>query len=101
MNIVRNGFALIGVLAVLMLLYCLYHFEPMYHRFSQFDDKAADTYVELVKQILETGNAAEATVWKKRVSDGLKPEDVEEVMRFVANEHNIKNVGELPLYKQV
>jgi len=35
------------------------------------------------------------------VADGLKPQDVEDAMRSVANELNIKNVGELPLYKQV
>ena len=36
-----------------------------------------------------------------KVEDGLNVADVEEVMKFVANEHNIKNVGELPLYKQI
>jgi hypothetical protein len=52
-------------------------------------------------KLLETGNSAEATVWKVPVDDGLAATDVEEVMKFVANEHNIKNVGELPLYKEV
>ena len=51
--------------------------------------------------ILETGNAAEASVWKMQVDDGLTAADVEETMRFVANEHNIKNVGELPLSGQI
>ena len=58
-------------------------------------------YMTLAERILETGNAAEATVWKAKVSDDLSAEDVEDVMHNVANEHNIKNVGELPLYKQV
>ncbi|MDH3888000.1 MAG: DUF302 domain-containing protein, partial [Gammaproteobacteria bacterium] len=44
---------------------------------------------------------AEATVWKRPVAEGLSAEDVEETMRFVANEHNFKNVGELPLSDQV
>jgi uncharacterized protein (DUF302 family) len=51
--------------------------------------------------LVETGNGAEATVWKRQVEEGLTAEDVEDVMRFVANEHNIKNVGELPLYQEV
>ena len=55
----------------------------------------------MTRQLLETGNAAEATVWKVKAADGLSAEDVEETMRFVANEHNIKNVGELPLSEQV
>ncbi len=68
---------------------------------SAFDDKAPAVYVDMAKRLLATGNAAEATVWKIPVAEGLSPEDVEETMRFVANEHNIKNVGELPLSAQV
>jgi len=68
---------------------------------SAFDDKAPGVYVDMAKKLLATGNAAEATVWKIPVAEGLSPEDVEETMRFVANEHNIKNVGELPLSAQV
>jgi len=68
---------------------------------SAFDEKAPGIYVDMAKRLLETGNAAEATVWKIPVAAGLSPEDVEDTMRFVANEHNIKNVGELPLSAQV
>ncbi|MDT8283416.1 MAG: DUF302 domain-containing protein, partial [Gammaproteobacteria bacterium] len=35
------------------------------------------------------------------VKEGLTVEDVEQTMKFVANEHNIKNVGELPLSDQI
>jgi len=101
MNMIKNGFAVIGVLTIAAILWAIYLIEPAYHRFNSFDEKAFDTYQSLFKNILETGNAAEATVWKMQVDEGLKAAEVEEVMKFVANEHNIKNVGELPLYKQV
>lgn len=101
MNMLKNLFAAIGLLAVIVIFFAVYKIEPAYHTFSGFDEKAFDTYVELADNILKTGNAAEATVWKKQVEDGLTPQDVEDAMRSVANEHNIKNVGELPLYKQV
>jgi uncharacterized protein (DUF302 family) len=68
---------------------------------SAFDDKAPEVYVDMTKRLLATENAAEATVWKIPVADGLSPEDVAETMRFVANELNMKNVGELPLSAQV
>jgi uncharacterized protein (DUF302 family) len=68
---------------------------------SGFDEKAPEVYIEMTKTLLASGNAAEATVWKVPVAEGLSPADVEETMRFVANEHNIKNVGELPLSEQV
>lgn len=101
MNILRNGLAIVGALSIAAMLCAVYLVEPAYHRFMNFDDKAGATYLSLGKNILQTGNVAEATVWKMPVKDGLKVKDVEEVMKFVANEHNIKNVGELPLYKQV
>lgn len=101
MIIIKNGLSIIGALSIVAILWGIYIVEPAYHRFTSFDDKAFDTYHSLVKNILKTGNAAEATVWKMPVDEGLKPAEVEEVMKFVANEHNIKNVGELPLYKQV
>ena len=66
-----------------------------------FDPMAPQVYMDMAKSLLATGNGAEATVWKRPVAEGLSPEDVEETMRFVANEHNFKNVGELPLSDQV
>ncbi|MFK5914745.1 MAG: DUF302 domain-containing protein [Woeseiaceae bacterium] len=101
MKLIKNGLALIGTISIVAILWGIYLMEPAYHRFNSFDEKAFDTYKSLVESILETGNVAEATVWKMKVEEGLKTDDVEEVMKFVANEHNIKNVGELPLYKQV
>jgi uncharacterized protein (DUF302 family) len=66
-----------------------------------FDDKAPEIYMTMAKTLLATGNAAEATVWKIQVADGLSVEDVEQSINFIANGHNIKNVGELPLSDQV
>ncbi|MDH5516073.1 MAG: DUF302 domain-containing protein [Gammaproteobacteria bacterium] len=68
---------------------------------SSFDDNAPKVYTDMFKSLVASGNGAEATIWKVPVADGLSVEDVEQTMRFVANEHNIKNVGELPLSDQV
>lgn len=68
---------------------------------DQFDPKAPEIYKAMMKKLVATKNAAEATVWKVPVSEGVSRADVEQAMRFVANEHNIKNVGELPLSEQV
>lgn len=98
---IKNGFAVLGVVFILILAGLIVLLQPSYSRFQSFDEKAYETYQSLIHNILETGNAAEATVWKVKVNEGLKASEVEETMKFVANEHNIKNVGELPLYKQV
>ncbi len=101
MNIIKNIFSLIGFAVVVVLFVLIYKLEPAYHTFMGFDDMALTTYKKLATSILKTGNAAEATVWKIKVQDGLTTDDVEETMRSVANGYNIKNVGELPLSKQV
>jgi len=66
-----------------------------------YDDGALDTYLNMASTLFETGKSADATVWKIKVDEGMSAEEVEETMKFVANEHNIKNVGELPLYKEI
>jgi len=55
----------------------------------------------MTKNLIASGNGAEATVWKVPVAKDLSAEDVEDAMKSVANEHNFKNVGELPLSEQV
>jgi len=97
----RNLFALVGFVAVVVVIVAAVKIAPMMETFDSFDEKAIDVYGEMVTVLLETGNAAEATVWKVPVEEGLTVEDVEIAMRAVANELNIKNVGELPLSEQV
>lgn len=97
----RNLFALIGFAVVVAGIYGAVKFAPVLEQLNAFDERAGGVYLEMVEKIIETGNAAEATVWKIPVEEDLTVEDVEETMRFVANEYNIKNVGELPLSKEV
>lgn len=97
----RNLFALVGFLAVVVAIYAAVKIAPMKQAFDSFDEGAMDVYTEMMSKVLETGNSAEAMVWKVKVSEDLSADEVEETMRFVANEHNIKNVGELPLSGQI
>ena len=98
MNAIRNLFALIGLLVIIAGTVAVVKSKDA---LSEFDPDAAKVYLELAEKVLETKNAAEATVWKIPVSEGLSPEEVEETMKMVANEHNMSNVGELPLSKDV
>jgi uncharacterized protein (DUF302 family) len=97
----RNLFALIGFAAVVIAIYGAVKMAPMIETFKEFDEKAIDVYGDMLMELLETGNAAEATVWKVAVEEDLTIEDVDETIKSVANELNIKNVGELPLSDQV
>ncbi len=94
MGMLRNLFALIGLLAVIGA-------AALYAKFNSaldgFDPGAADVFKAFGQALVESKSAAEASIWKVQVEEGLSVEDVEETMRFVANEHNMSNVGELPL----
>ena len=68
---------------------------------KSLDPKARDVYLNMFDKLLTTGNSVAATVWKVPVNSDLSVEDVIETMKFVANEKNISNVGELPLSKDI
>lgn len=96
-----NLLAVIGLLTVVAVGYFLPSGILAFARLSDFDPGAWQTYRTMMVNILETGNAAEATVWKAKVADGLTFEDLDQSIKFIANANNIKNVGELPLSTQV
>ena len=106
-KLIWNLFALAGLAIIAGIIWVAVTYDFGLQNFKDlanlknFDPKAAEVYVDMTKSLLATGNGAEATVWKVRVEEDLSAEDVEEVMRFVANEHNFKNVGELPLSSEV
>jgi uncharacterized protein (DUF302 family) len=100
-RLIWNLLALIGLLLVAGMIYMAAQLGENLTNLRSFDSKAPEVYLDMAEKLIETGNAAEATVWKVPVQEGLGWEDVEQTMRFVANEHNIKNVGELPLSEQV
>lgn len=87
-----------GVLAIVAVAYAYISIKP---GLDGLDPKAVSVYSEMFQKVLETKNGAEATIWKVPVNPDLSAEDVEESMKFVANEHNMSNVGELPLSKDV
>jgi len=101
MRLIVNLLAFLGLITIILVAVALTQLPVNLSSISKFDANAGKVYMGMMQGIMDTGNAAEATIWKVPVEEGLTPEDVEEAMKSVANEHNIKNVGELPLYKQV
>ena len=101
MNIIRNLLALIGLLAVLTVGYLYLTYKDDIAAFRALDPNASEMYASMWERLKETGNSADATVWKVPLAEGIGPGEAEEIMNFVANEHNIMGVGELPLSEQV
>jgi uncharacterized protein (DUF302 family) len=99
--LLRNLLAIIGLAAVIAGGYAMVKLQPTFNAINEFEDNAVDVFADMGVKLIETGNMAEASVWKIPVAEDMTAEDVEETMKFVANEHNFKNVGEMPLYKEV
>ncbi|ACL72830.1 protein of unknown function DUF302 [Thioalkalivibrio sulfidiphilus HL-EbGr7] len=101
MKTVRNLLALAGVFLMIPVIYLAFVLAPYVSQFQALDEGAARVYLTMARTVLSSGDAAEATVYKRRVEPGLGIDEVEETLRFVANELNVRNVGELPMYLEV
>ncbi|ALK91607.1 DUF302 domain-containing protein [Limnohabitans sp. 103DPR2] len=47
------------------------------------------------------GDIAIATTWERKVAKGVTPNDIEQILKQVATERNMKDVGTLPLSKEL
>ncbi|MDE3240840.1 MAG: DUF302 domain-containing protein [Paracoccaceae bacterium] len=94
MTFLRNLLALCGLLAILAAGYVAWTFRG-------FDPQAPMVYLHMAQRLAATGNAADATVWKRKVADGLTFDDVDQSIQSIAQADNIKGVGALPLGDQV
>lgn len=101
MNLIRNLLAIVGLLALAAGAWAYPTLSTYVSAFQSFDAKAFETYKGLMDNVVKTGNSAEATVWRAKVAEGITFDEVDETIKFVANQHNIMNVGELPLWRQV
>jgi hypothetical protein len=101
MSFIRNILALLGLAAIGVMVWVgptAYKYKVA---FDGFDDQAFEMYKGLGERIIENGNAVAATVWSAKVADGLTFEEVDQSIRNIAIERNIRGVGDLPLGDQV
>ena len=101
MGFIRNILALLGLIAIGVAIWVGPSLMKYKTAFDGFDPQAFATYKKMADQLVETGNAAAATVWKAKVAEGLTFEEVDESIKNIAIERNIRGVGELPLGDQV
>ena len=101
MGFIRNILTIIGLVAIALAVWAGPTLWKYKTAFDGFDPKAFGVYQKMGDQLVDSGNAAAATVWKAKVAEGLTFEEVDESIKSIANERNIKGVGELPLGDQV
>ncbi len=94
-------FSFIGFFCLAIFIILLIKYSSVIQTRSEFDPKAKDVYAQMAQRIIETGSGVDAMVIKVPVQEGLSANDVDQTIRSVADELNIKNVGEIPMYKEV
>lgn len=101
MPVLKNMFAVFGVISlVLMILAGSWAFNALQWA-DDFDAHAGTFYSDIIKRIVASRSGVEALVTRVPVQPGIDVEQVDESIRNIANELNIKTVGELPLSEEV
>jgi len=101
MKMLKNSLAVIGFFSIGIMLVILLKLLPIMQQLEGFDPKAKDVYMQIINRVLLTKSGIEGIVIKTPVAEGISSEAVDQTIRLVANELNIKNVGELPLSEEV
>ena len=98
MEFLKKIFTLIGVIAVILVLFTFAKFGTKISQFNQLDPKAMSTYMDMFDKVLATGDPAKGMVIKRKlvIEDGTtKEEAIEnaiETMDDVASEHGLAMV---------
>ncbi len=101
MGTIKNILALIGLIAIGLIIWfgaAAYKYKSA---FNDFDSQAFNVYKAMADRLVESGSSASATVWRAKVESDLTFEEVDESIKNIALERNIRAVGELPLGEQV
>jgi len=98
---IKNILAAIGVVCLIVIVVAAVKVQPVMEKFDSFDEKAIDTYIGFAEKLYNSGSAVDAMIVKYEVAEDVTVEDLNTSILSIANELNIKNVGELPLSKQV
>ncbi|HED36168.1 MAG TPA: DUF302 domain-containing protein [Gammaproteobacteria bacterium] len=101
MNVIKNVLALVGLFCLVAVAIAAIKFQSVIKQIDTFDKDAPALYARFAEKVYSGGSGVDAMVVKVKVDEGVSAEDVDVSIRTIANELNIKNVGELPLSKQV
>jgi hypothetical protein len=96
-NLMRNILALIGLLALLIVVLFI---VQIWNATRDFDPNAFGLYKEFATNLLETRDIADAFVWAVPVEEGVSAEDVKDSMKSIATAKNFLFVGESAFYKR-
>ncbi|VAW99800.1 hypothetical protein MNBD_GAMMA22-2935 [hydrothermal vent metagenome] len=91
MKILLYTLAVAGLFFLMLLVYLIIQFEPVYHALKKFDENAIAIYSPIVKKLIETGDITQALVSKEQVKEDLNIDDITSNIKAVTEKYNIKN----------
>ena len=101
MSTIKNALAVIGLLSLILIAVSAVKIKSTLYAVDTFDEKTIAIYSRFIEKTLETGSPIDAMIIKVKAAEGVTAEDLATSIHTISNELNIKNVGELPLSKQV
>jgi uncharacterized protein (DUF302 family) len=97
----RNVLSVIGAGCLLLMIALAVRLYPLLQTASQFDPRAADLYTQMFKRVFTTQSGIESLLIKQPVKAGLTATEVDDYIRLIASELNIKMVGEFYIHREV
>ena len=67
----RNILAILGLVVIIAAGYAMVKLQPSLAVIGGFEDNAVDVFTDMGVKLLETGNMAEASIWKIPVDEGM------------------------------
>lgn len=101
MRFIRNFLAIVGLLALIGVGYAIFTLEPHMGQIRALDGQAPQQYSRMLRTVLETGDAAEALVYRRQVAEGRTADAVEQALRAAARERGLRDAGELALDEEI
>ncbi len=101
MKLFKNTLAVIGGMSLVVLVLLVFKVMPILKQLDEMDPRAGEMYLNIVNRIVDSQSAMEALVVKVPVKEGVTAREVDNSIRSIASELNIKHVGDLPMYKEV
>lgn len=101
MYLLRNVFAIIGILFLIATLLLIWLFEPYISKIRSLDRKAVPVYVNLAQNLLEHGDATLALVYRQEVRAEWSEDKVRTVLLETANELGLPSIGFLDPHEEI
>ncbi len=95
---IKNILSIIGALALVALIFVGVKFGGTINAASKLDPKAMGLYMDMMGEVIKTGSSASSMTRVVEVKDGIKPDDIVETMKEVAEEEDMQMVGDTLMF---